>query len=73
VIEDRRRASSEEQIKRLIQTEADAIPRQHFRKTAAAQYLAIDQHAVAIKNDEIGLHHRKFPNLNQSIYSEIGQ
>src|SRR6267154_243414 len=73
VVEDRRRASSEEQIKRLIQTEADAVSRQHFRKTAATQHLAIDQHAVAIENDEIGLHHCKFPNPDQSIYSWIGQ
>jgi hypothetical protein len=27
-------------------------------KAAAAQHLAVDQHAVAVENDEVGLYHR---------------
>ena len=68
MFEDRVHASSEGQVKRLIQTEVDAVSCQDFRKTAATQHLAIDQDAVAVEDDEVGLGHGKFLNLNLSIY-----
>jgi hypothetical protein len=55
------RVPPKKQIKRLIQTKRDTVSRQNFREAATAQHLAIDQHAVAVKNDEIGLRHRVFP------------
>src|ERR1700726_2105910 len=58
VIDDRRRASPEEQIERLVETKMDAVARQHLRKAAATQYLAIDQYAIAVENDKVGLGHR---------------
>src|SRR4051794_11913412 len=61
MLEDRRHTSSKEQIECLIQTEADAMSCQHLRKAAATQHLAIDQHTVAIENNEIGFDHRNFP------------
>src|SRR4029450_2619044 len=60
MLEDRRHASSKEQIKRLIDVKPDAVSRQRVGETATAQHLAIDQHAVAIENDEIGHYHRSF-------------
>src|SRR5260221_797342 len=62
VLEDRSHASSKEQVKRLIDIKADAVSRQRVGETATTQYLAVDQHAVAIENDEIGIgHHKSFP------------
>src|SRR5439155_6084361 len=61
MLEDRRHASSQEQIERLIDVKADAVSRQRVGETATAQHLAIDQHAVAIENDEIGPGHHGFP------------
>src|SRR3981189_2182458 len=61
VIADRRHASSKKQIERLIQVQINAIPGQDFRKARAAQHLAIDQYAVAVEDDEIGLGHPVFP------------
>src|SRR5450631_2844380 len=61
IFQHRNRAPSKKQIKRLIQTKRDAVSRQNFREAATAQHLAIDKHAVAVKNDEVGLRHRVFP------------
>src|SRR6266851_7681229 len=61
IFQHRGRIPSKKQIKRLIQTKRDAVSRQNLRKAVTAQHLAIDQHAVAVKNDEIGLRHRVFP------------
>src|SRR6478752_2955932 len=72
MLDDRRHASSEEQIERLIQTEIDAIARQYFRKAAAAQHLTIDQYAVTVENDEIGLDHRAFPINIRAYTPELG-
>jgi hypothetical protein len=58
MIEDRSRASSKEQIERLIETKIDAVARKHLRKATATQHLAIDQYAIAVENDEIGPVHR---------------
>ena len=60
MLEHRRHASSKEQIERLIDAKIDAIRGQGFRKAAATQHLAIDQDAVAVEDDEIGLGHCKF-------------
>ena len=69
MLEDRGHASPEKQIERLVHVKIDAIRRQSFRKTTATQHLAIDQHAVAVENDEIGPGHRMFPMPDKSIYS----
>ena len=61
MLEHRGHASSEKQIERLINAEIDAVRGQRFRKTTATQHLAIDQHAVAVENDEIGLGHPTSP------------
>src|SRR6266851_7608701 len=60
MFENRSHASSKEQIERLTHGKIDTVSCQRFRKTAATQHLAIDQYAVAIENDEIGLDHRKY-------------
>ena len=52
MLEDRCHASSKEQLKRLIDVELDAVSRKRMREAAATQHLTIDQHAVAIENDE---------------------
>src|SRR6476660_7319129 len=72
MLDDRRHASSEEQIERLIQTEIDAVARQYFRKAAAAQHLTVDQYAVTVENDEIGLDHRAFPISIRAYTLEMG-
>src|SRR5258708_7345415 len=43
-----------------------------FRKAAAAQHLAIDQYAVTVENDEIGLNHRAFPISIRAYTPEMG-
>src|SRR6266702_6224519 len=74
MFEYRTQASSEDQIERLIHVEIDTVCCQRAREAAATQHFAIDQHAVAVENDEIGPDHRKFfSRSNQSIYPAIGQ
>src|SRR5712675_1692491 len=63
IFQHRGRIPSKKQIKRLIQTKRDAVSRQNLRKAVTAQHLAIDQHAVAVKNDEIGLRNSVVPYL----------
>src|SRR6266487_2597787 len=72
MLDDRSHASSEEQIQCLIQIKIDAVARQNLREAAAAQHLAIDQDAVAVENDEIGLNHRAFPIYMRAYTQEMG-
>ena len=51
-------AATEKQVEDFIQADLDAAPRQGFAQAAAAQELAVDQHAIAVENDEMGPHHR---------------
>jgi len=71
VIENRGHASSKEQIERLIETKIDAVTRQHLREAAATQHLAVDQDAVAVENDEIGLGHRRSAYANSALRESI--
>src|SRR5579859_949904 len=57
MLKHRRHASSKEQIERLIQTEVDAILGQDLGKTAATDQFAVDQHTVAVEDDEVRLGH----------------
>src|SRR5258708_35144356 len=70
VVEHRAHASSKEQVERLLGIKLDAVSRQTLREAAAAQHFAIDQHAVAIEDDEIGLGHRRLPYPNSPARSE---
>jgi len=45
--------AAEETIEHLICRDRVAVPRQGFRMRAARNDFAVDQHAVAIENDEI--------------------
>src|ERR1700693_3459734 len=58
MLDNRGHASPKEQIQRLILTKIDAVSGQNLRQATAAQHLAIDQDAVAVEDDEIGLGHR---------------
>jgi hypothetical protein len=58
VVQHRRDALSKKSIEYLIDPDLDSAPGEGFRKTATAQHLAVDQYAVTIENDEVGLDHR---------------
>ena len=66
-------ATGSMQIERLIDPDFNSAPGQDFRKAATAQYLAIDQHAVTIENDEVGLDHRvRFQPAIRSYTQRLG-
>ncbi|MGX1286772.1 hypothetical protein AB7M50_005897 [Bradyrhizobium elkanii] len=47
---------AEEALQHPIRRNRKAVPRQRFRMRATGNHLAVDQHAVAIENDEIETH-----------------
>src|SRR3954471_6261133 len=51
---DRLGAASEKELERLLRTQRDATFGQHVGQAATAQQLTIDQHAVAVEDDQIG-------------------
>jgi hypothetical protein len=72
MIEHRTRASSKKQLEGLIDAKMDAVSSQNLRKATATQYLAVDQHAVAVENNEIGLGHRIPPARIRSYTHPMG-
>ena len=54
VLRDRARASSEKQLERLRECQRYPKSGQLVRQALAAQQLAVDEHAVAVEDDEIG-------------------
>ncbi|MGX1145767.1 hypothetical protein AB7M15_001589 [Bradyrhizobium ottawaense] len=51
---DRLGAAPEKELERLLLAERDAELGQHLGQASAAQQLAVDEHAVAIEDDQIG-------------------
>ena len=47
------RSSAEEAMEHLLVGDGIAVPRQRLGMRAAGNHLAVDQHAVAVKDDEI--------------------
>ena len=73
MFDDRGHASSKEQIERLIQTKIDAVACQNLGKATAAQHLAVDQDAVTVEDNEIGLGHRiGFPRPIRAYAHDMG-
>src|SRR3954466_4566291 len=51
---DRLGAASEKELERLLRTQRDATFGQHVGQAPTAQQLTVDQHAVAVEDDQIG-------------------
>ena len=58
MLEHRVEAAAEKQVKGFLQADLDPTAGQGLAQAAAAQDLAVDQHAIAVENDEMGPHHR---------------
>jgi len=51
-------AAAEKEVEGFLHADLDPAAGQGLAQAAAAQELAVDQHAIAVENDEMGPHHR---------------
>jgi hypothetical protein len=54
VLQHCRGAAPQEQIERFRHLQANAVRGQRFGQATAAQHLAVDEYAIAVKNDQLG-------------------
>ena len=58
MLQHRVQATAEEEVEGFLQADVDPTAGQGLAQAAAAQELAVNQHAIAVENDEMGPHHR---------------
>src|SRR5262245_624989 len=73
MLQHRVHAAAKKQVQGFIQAAVDSTPRQGFAKATAAPQLAVDQDAIAVEDDEVGLHDRRERVPSTIIYSSVGQ
>jgi hypothetical protein len=69
---DRGSAPPDEQLKGSIDIEVDAVAGERLAKAATTENFAVDQHTVAVENDQVDLGHYSVPKpLHSRRYTHL--